>query len=70
VAISPDGKILASGAIDNTVRLWNLEQQVPLATLSGYPDWVLSVAFSQDGNTLISGGRDGTIAIWSKSVKK
>ena len=55
VAFSPDGQILASGSIDNTVRLWLVSDGTLLRTLEGHTGSVLSVAFSPDGQTLASG---------------
>lgn len=62
IAISPSGQI-ASGSLDKTIQIWNLNGQV-LRTLSGHSDWVISVAFSPDGQTLVSGSKDKTIKIW------
>src|SRR5215813_6062701 len=49
VAFSPDGKTLASGSEDKTVKLWDAQTRQELATLKGHDDVVLSVAFSPDG---------------------
>jgi WD40 repeat protein/serine/threonine protein kinase len=52
---SPDGKILATGGHDQTVRLWDVNNHKAIATLTnGFP--VGSLAFSPDGRTLIVGG--------------
>ena len=64
VSFSPDGKMLASGAEDNTVKLWDVETGKNTATLEGHTSWIYSVAFSPDGTTLASGSGDRTIKLW------
>jgi WD40 repeat protein len=61
VAFSPDGKTLASGSYDHTVRLWDPATGQSLQTLEGHDDWVSAVTFSPDGRTLASGSGDSTI---------
>jgi len=66
VSISPDGKILASGSIDKTIKLWDVSNGSLIHTLSSYYA-ILSVSFSPDGKILASGSRDGTIKLWNVS---
>jgi energy-coupling factor transporter ATP-binding protein EcfA2 len=54
VAFSPDGKTLATGSEDNTVKLWDVASRQNLATLEGHGIYVLSVAFSPGGKALAS----------------
>lgn len=67
VAISPDGKLLASGNDDKTIRLWNLETGQGISTLAGHSHSVKSVAFSSDGTMLASGSDDQTVKLWNLS---
>jgi WD domain, G-beta repeat len=55
-AISPDGKTLASGDEDGTLRLWDLETSKLRTTLYGHSGGITALAFSPDGKQLVSGG--------------
>ena len=64
VAISPDGQLLASGSLDETIKIWNLGSGELLHDLTGYSNPVRSVAFSPDGQLLASGSLN-KIEIWN-----
>lgn len=64
VAFSPDGKTLASGSGDTTVRLWEMNTATPFAECKGHKNWVLAVAWSPDGQFLASSSMDKTVRIW------
>ena len=64
VAWSRDGKRLASGSIDQTIRIWDPATSLPIRTLRGHSDTVTSVAWSEDGRQLASTAADDTVRIW------
>ncbi len=65
IAISSDGKYMASGSVDGNLKIWNFEQKKEFTTLKGYNRVVNSVSFSPDGKYLASGSEDGKIKIWN-----
>jgi WD40 repeat protein len=64
VAFSPDGRTLATGGDDATIKLWNLASLQQTATLRGHTGPVDGLAFSRDGTLLASSSGDGTARLW------
>lgn len=67
IAISPDGKLLASGGASTVVAVWDINTGSVVRELLGNAETVRSVSFSPDGKLLASGGNDGFIRIWDVS---
>jgi WD40 repeat protein len=71
VAFSPDGKTLASGGWDDTVRLWDVKTGKELRRIDAHKAMVGRVAFSPDGKILASrGALDGSVRLWDPVTGK
>jgi hypothetical protein len=64
VAVSADGKLLATAGGDKLVKLWDLETHQELARLEGHVAQVLTLAFNADATQLASGGADFQLKVW------
>ena len=64
VSFSPDGTLLASGADDNMIILWDMASRERVATLQGHTG-----SFSPNGTTLASGS-SGTVILWDVATRK
>jgi len=64
VAVSPDGRLVASAAADGSVRLWDTDTGQPVHTLAGHSEKAYAVAFSPDSKRLASTGEDQQVRVW------
>lgn len=69
LAISPDGKTLASAGLDGKVKLWNLADLKLLRTIDAHEGGATAVAFSPTGKLIISSGVDKMVKIWDLDGK-
>ncbi len=65
MAISPDGKTMATASYDRSVRVWDLSTGECREKLHGHTGPVRALAFSPDGLRLASAGSDLSIKIWN-----
>ncbi|HEY9734954.1 MAG TPA: GUN4 domain-containing protein [Trichocoleus sp.] len=65
VAFSPDGRLVAAGLSNGTVRLWATDTGTAVRTLSGHRYAVRAIAISANGQLLASASSDQTIRLWN-----
>lgn len=70
LAVSPDGRKLASGGCDRLVRVWDLASGKLEHAIENHADWVFGVAFSPDNKYLVTGSRDKTAKVWDLVAKE
>ncbi|KAG2741668.1 WD40 repeat-like protein [Suillus brevipes Sb2] len=64
IALSPDGKKVASGGFDSAVKLWSVDTGKVIKTWTGHTHWVNSVCWSLDGGRVVSVSWDKTFRVW------
>lgn len=64
LAISPDGRTLASAGLDCSIYLWDLGSARPIKKMTGHTAPVQSLSFSAESSVLVSGGLDCTVRCW------
>jgi WD40 repeat protein len=71
VRFSPDGKVLAAGALDGTVRRWDAANAfAPLPPLLGHNGWVQALAFHPDSKRLFTADSWGRLCCWPFTEKE
>lgn len=64
VTFSPDSKLIAGGAPDGTVRIWNSDDGKLVSTLKEQAGWITGLAFSPSGKLLAAASADRTAQVW------
>jgi WD40 repeat protein/mono/diheme cytochrome c family protein len=65
LAVSPDGKWIATGAYDQKIRLWDTASGKEVALLRGHNGAVNGLSFRPDGKVLASASADRTVKLWA-----
>jgi len=70
LALSSDGKFLASGSYDNKIKLWNINTGKLKGEFTVPYGGILSLTFLAKNNRLLSAGGDGIIRLWDLKQKQ
>lgn len=70
IAVSADGKLLATAGGDKLVKVWDLATYAEIAKLEGHTSQVLTLAFDANGTQLVSGGMDQQIKVWDVKTRE
>ncbi|NWV33840.1 DAW1 factor, partial [Grantiella picta] len=64
LAFNLQSTLVATGSMDTTAKLWDIEKGEEVATLSGHSAEIIAVSFNTTGDRIITGSFDHTVAIW------
>jgi WD40 repeat protein len=70
VAFSPDGKLVASGSFDRSIRVHDAASGMSQKVLKGHAGPVVAVAFSPDATKIASASIDGHLKLWDLETSK
>lgn len=70
LALSQDGKVLATGSYDTTIQLWDTATHKPIRTLTGASGSIFDLHFSPKGKFVASASQDQFVRVWDVSTGK
>lgn len=68
LAVSPDGKTLATASYDKLIKLWDAAAGTEIRTLKDHIDAVYALAYTPDGKRLVSASADRTVKVWNPAT--
>ena len=70
MAVSNDGRLLATAGWDGVLRLWDVDREQQVETIAGQLKTYYDLVFSPDDSRLVGGGYDGTITMWDLATRQ
>ncbi|NXX69596.1 DAW1 factor, partial [Spizella passerina] len=64
LSFNPQSTLLATGSMDTTAKLWDLEKGEEVASLNGHSAEIIALSFNTTGDRIITGSFDHTVAVW------
>lgn len=64
LGFDPHGILVATGSMDHTAKLWDVETGQEIFNLSGHRAEIVSLCFNTDGDKLLTASFDNTAKIW------
>ncbi|NWU45915.1 DAW1 factor, partial [Hylia prasina] len=64
LSFNPQSTLLATGSMDTTAKLWDLEKGEEVATLNGHSAEIIALSFNTTGDRIITGSFDHTVVVW------
>ena len=65
ISLSNDGRLMATGSWDRSIKIWSMFNYEILQTLKGHDDIVFCINFSKDSSKLISACADNLVKVWN-----
>eukprot|EP00826_Nyctotherus_ovalis_P036059 TRINITY_DN3165_c0_g1_i15.p1 TRINITY_DN3165_c0_g1~~TRINITY_DN3165_c0_g1_i15.p1 ORF type:complete len:133 (+),score=13.11 TRINITY_DN3165_c0_g1_i15:94-492(+) len=63
VAFDPQGELLATGSMDNTAKVWDIEKGAEIYTLTGHGAEIVSLNYNVDGDKILTASFDNTAKV-------